>query len=77
MQVHIFRGPGRIFGFTDDATGGNLPKRFAPWVAFKSIELRQGEKVPGVDAYECLRDIETHGAHITDAHVNITEEAMR
>ena len=24
MLVHIFRGPGRVFGFTEDATGANL-----------------------------------------------------
>ena len=77
MQVHIFRGPGRIFGFTADATGGNLPQKYAPWTAFKSIELLKGEETPGVDASECLHDIETHGVHVTDAHIRITEEAVR
>ena len=28
MLVHIFRGPGRVFGFTEDATGANLPSQF-------------------------------------------------
>ena len=77
MQVHIFRGPGCVFGFTEDATGANLPSQFAPWSAFKSIELsRTGEPTPGVDTNECLGDIEKYGFHITDAHARITEAAI-
>ncbi|SMC27277.1 hypothetical protein SAMN02745857_02782 [Andreprevotia lacus DSM 23236] len=77
MQIHIFRGPGRIFGFTSHAAGENLPQKYAPWTAFKAIELRRGETTPGVDADECLDDIQTYGVHITDAHARITEEAIR
>lgn len=77
MQVHIFRGPGRVFGFTADATGGNLPQKHAPWTAFKSVELRKGQDTPGVNAGDCLADIEVHGVHVTDAHARITEEAIR
>ena len=77
MQVHIFRGPGRVFGFTTDETGGNLPPKHSPWAGFKTIELRKGERTPGVDADECLHDIDTHGVHITDAHIRVTEEAIR
>ena len=74
MRVHIFRGPGRVFGFTQDATAANLPSQFAPWTTFKSIDLnRDAEPTPGVDANECLEDIEKHGFHVTDAHVRITE----
>lgn len=77
MFVHIFRGPARVFGFTADATGANLPTQFAPWTAFKSIELnRGGEPVPGVDKDECLDDIEAHGFHITDAHMRITDRVI-
>jgi hypothetical protein len=77
MQVHIFRGPGRVFGCTQDPTGTNLPSHFAPWNAFKSIELqRDGEPTPGINAAECLDDIERYGFHITDAHVRITESAI-
>ena len=77
MQVHIFRGPGRVFGFTTQSSGANLPARHAPWVAFKTVELRSGERTPGVDTDDCLRDLETYGVHVTDAHVRITEEATR
>lgn len=77
MQVHIFRGPGRIFGFTAQPSGENLPRKYAPWSEFKTIELRKGEHTPGVDANECLSDIETYGVHVTDAHARITEDALR
>jgi hypothetical protein len=60
MTIHIFRGPGRVFGLTKDATGANLPSKFAPWTAFKSLELnREGPPTPGVNADECLTDIES------------------
>jgi hypothetical protein len=50
MLVHIFRGPGRVFGLTEDATGAHLPWKFSPWTAFKSIELsRNGEPRAGVN----------------------------
>jgi hypothetical protein len=77
MQVHIFRGPGRVFGFTEQPSGINLPQKYAPWTAFKTIQLQHGSHMPGVDTDECLRDIENYGVHVTDAHIRITEEAIR
>lgn len=77
MLIHIFRGPGRVFGFTRDAVGANLPSQFAPWNAFRSLELsRDGEPNASFDTDECLDDIEKHGFHITDAHVRITESVV-
>jgi hypothetical protein len=77
MLLHIFRGPGRVFGFTEDAMGANLPSQFSPWIAFKSIDLRRdGEPNPSVNTDECLDDIAKHGFHITDAHVRITESVV-
>ena len=77
MQIHLFRGPGRVFGATQDETGANLPPRFAPWTPFKTIELtRGGDPVPGIDATECLDDIEAHGFYITDAHKRITDQVL-
>ncbi len=73
MQVHIFRGPGRVFGFTADAEAGNLPAQFAPWTAFRSVEMIRGQATPGVNVDECLDDIARFGFHITDAHVRITD----
>lgn len=77
MQVHLFRGPDRIFGFSQDQSGTNLPQQFAPWTHFKTVEMREGESVPGVDVAECLQDLGTYGVHITDAHVRITEQAFQ
>lgn len=77
MQVHLFRGPGRVFGFTADASGANLPTQFAPWSPFKSVEMHQGEPMPGVEVDECLADMAAFGVHVTDAHVRITEQALR
>jgi len=77
MQVHAFRGTGRVFGFTEDAAGANLPSQFGPWGPFKVINLdRDGEPTPGVDARACLDDIDQHGFHLTEAHVRITETAI-
>ena len=76
MLIHIFRGPARIFGFTADATGANLPSKFAPWTSFKALELTKDGATPGVDANTCLDDIEKYGFHITDAHVRITDTTL-
>ncbi len=76
MQVHIFRGPDRIFAFTADATGANLPARYAPWTIFKVVEMRPGEPMPGVRVDECLQDLERFGLHVTDAHARITEQVL-
>ena len=76
MQVHIFRGEGRIFGFTGDSEGRNLPVKHGPWSAFKTLELVRGQQEPGVNVEECLDDMERHGLHVTDAHARITEQAI-
>jgi len=76
MQVHIFRGAGRVFGVTRDSAGANLPAQYGEWTPFKSLEMARGEPQPGVDVDECLDDIERFGFHLTDAHVRITEQAL-
>ena len=76
MLVHLFRGPGRIFGFSQDESGVNLPQKFSPWAHFKTVEMREGEPMPGVDVGECLQDLGTYGVHVTDAHVRITEQVV-
>ena len=76
MQVHIFRGPGRIFGFTGANDGSNLPAQYAPWTVFKTLEVARETSQAGFDVNECLDDIEKHGFHLTDAHVRITDQAL-
>lgn len=65
-----------MFGFTQAATGDNLPPKFAPWSPFKAIELKDGVPTPGGNTADCLEDIEKYGFHITDAHVRITESVV-
>ena len=74
MLIHIFRGPGRIFGCTRDSAGDNLPARFAPWTRFKTLEMTRGEALPGLNVDECLDDVQAFGFHVTDAHVRITHQ---
>jgi hypothetical protein len=76
MQAFIFRGPGRVFGVTADEGGTNLPTKFAPWSFFRPVKLSRDEVTPGLDANDCLNDIEKHGFHITDAHVRITDSVI-
>jgi hypothetical protein len=77
MQVHIFKGTGRVFACTESATGANLPAKYGPWAAFKTLDLNRGmEPVGGMNVTECLDDIEAHGFYITDAHVRITQNVV-
>jgi len=77
MQVHAFKGTARVFGFTEDATGSNLPPQYGPWSPFKTLDMsRGGEPQAGVRIDECLDDIEKHGIHITEAHVRITDRVI-
>ena len=76
MQVHIFRAEGRVFGFTQDNGGANLPAKYGAWAAFKTLDMIKGVPQPGVNVDECLDDIERYGFHITDAHVRITENSL-
>jgi hypothetical protein len=76
MQVHVFRGPGRIFAVTQRGDGESLPARYAPWTPLKTIDLTEGQAQPGLNVAECLDDIKQFGVHVTDAHVRITEQAL-
>ena len=75
MQVHTFRGTGRVFGFTEAVGEENLPGQYGPWTAFKSLDMHRDEPHAGVDVNTCLDDIEAHGFHLTDAHVRIAPPA--
>ncbi len=74
MQVHIFKGQGRVFGFTSEDVSEKLPSQYGPWTAFKSLHLERGQVNTNFDVNECLDDIEKYGFHLTDAHVRITEQ---
>jgi hypothetical protein len=53
MHVYIFRGTGRVFGFTENAAGTNLPEQFGPWASFKMVDMHREKPQPGVDTNEC------------------------
>jgi hypothetical protein len=76
MLVHVFRGTGRVFGVTEDATGTNLPSQYGPWTAFKTLDLNRDEPTLGLNTNECLDDIQKYGLHVTDSHVRITERVI-
>src|ERR1700724_2426039 len=71
-RVHVLRGQDRVFGFTLDEQGTNLPRQYGPWITFKTIELHHDEPYQGVDVSVCLDDISKHGFHLTAAHKRIT-----
>jgi hypothetical protein len=77
VVFHLFRGPGRVFAVTAAQDGSNLPPKYAPWQFFKTIDLERGKPTPGLEVEECLNDLEANGLHVTDAHVRITDEAMK
>ena len=74
--VNAFRGQDRVFGFTLDEQGANLPPQYGPWTHFKTIELYHDEPHQGVDASVCLDDIDRYGFHLTSAHQRITQLAV-
>jgi hypothetical protein len=76
MQVHVFRGTGRVFAVAETRNVTSLPECYAPWTPFKTIELVRGQVQPGIDVDDCLDDIAQYGIHVTDSHVRITEQAI-
>jgi hypothetical protein len=77
LLIHLFRGPGRIFGCIAADDAGNLPPDYGPWTRFKSLEMEEGRPQPGVDVDECIADVRKYGFHLTDAHVRITDQAVQ
>ena len=75
-RVHVFRSQDRVFGFSLDEQGTNLPQQYGPWTGFKTIELHHDEPYQGVDVTACLDDIRKHGFHLTAAHKHITHLAV-
>ncbi|HEY1212974.1 MAG TPA: hypothetical protein VGE93_05005 [Bryobacteraceae bacterium] len=77
MQVYVFRGKDRVFAFTGNETGANLPLQYGPWNRHKTLEMERGEEPrAAVNSDECLNDIQRYGFHITDAHVRVTDRVI-
>lgn len=80
MEVYAFRGgKERVFAFTPDRTGANLPAQLGPWSLFKTLEIQRGDEAPrgAFNVDECFDDMERYGFHITEAHVRITESVVQ
>ena len=67
-KVHVLRGQDRVFGFTLDRHGTNLPRQYGPWTTFKTIELHHDEPYQGVDVSVCLEDIRNENADLAAGH---------
>lgn len=77
MQVHIFKGKGRIYGFTEDATGANLPSQHGPWSQHKTLDMNRGETPRiAVNTDEALDDIEKQGFHVIRTEIVVTESGL-
>ena len=75
-RVHVLKSQDRVFGFTFDEQGTNLPRQYGPWTPFKTIELYHDEPYQGVDVDLCLDDLRKYGFHLTAAHKRITDLAV-
>ncbi len=64
----------KVYGFTADASGANLPDDQAPWIPVKSMEMLPGEPSRiGLDAHAVLMGIADNGYYVTAAEINISE----
>jgi NTE family protein len=75
-KVHVFTSRDRVFGFSLNEQGTNLPQQFGPWVSVSAIELYDDESHQGFDMTACLEDITQYGFHLTAAHKRITQLAI-
>ena len=73
MKVHVFQGPGDLFGLTTDGTGSNLPPQPQAWRLFKVIDVRPGSgPLIGADSDEILAGIKATGYFL--ANVSVSSE---
>lgn len=76
MLVYAFNSTQnpKVYGFTADATGANLPDQQGPWIPFKSLKMNVGEKGRiGVDTDAVLMGISDHGYYLTAAEVKFED----
>ena len=73
MRVDIFRGIGRVFGFTESGGEEKLPPQYGPWVAFKTLELVRDEAQP--DRRACPHH--PGGNRLTSVPVAMTTQLVR
>ena len=76
MKVYVFNSAKnlKVYGFTPDATGANLPAEQGPWKAFKSLDMNSGETPrSGVNSDAVLIGIHDRGYYLTAAEIKFEE----
>lgn len=74
VKVYVFRGRGGAFGFTQDASGSNLPSEPGPWKPFNELDMERGERPRiVVNTDEALDDIEKQGYHLQGVTIVLSE----
>ncbi|WP_137044683.1 hypothetical protein [Pseudolabrys sp. FHR47] len=72
MKVYVFNSTisSKVYGFTGDASGANLPTEQGPWKPFKSLEMNPGETARvGVNTDAVLMGIHDKGYYLTAAEI--------
>ncbi len=76
MKVYVFSGPKRVFGFTEDVDGANLPTQQGLWKSFGELDMNRGETPRiAVNTDEALDDIERQGYHLVQTKI-VTSETV-
>jgi|tagenome__1003787_1003787.scaffolds.fasta_scaffold20104194_2 hypothetical protein len=76
MLVYVFNSTQnpKLYGFTADATGANLPSENGPWILFKSLKMNAGEKGRiGVDTDAVLMGISDRGYYLSAAELKFED----
>lgn len=77
MKVYVFSAPKRVFGFTENVGGVNLPTQLGPWKAFTELDMNRGETPRiGVSTDEALDDLEKKGYHLVETKIVVTEKVV-
>ncbi len=75
MKVNIFKPKNKklVGGFTNDATGQNLPNQDWDWQYSHSVELEEDSPLIGANPKEILKDIEEQGYSIQQSKITTKE----
>lgn len=73
MELHIFQCSKNsgMFGFTEDATGANLPNDLCrEWIFFKTRTIEEGTPLMGGNPTDILNGVRNNGYHISFAGIS-------
>jgi hypothetical protein len=74
MKVYSFHSgkDNRIYGFTPDATGGNLPPTMKPWRKHGEHDVNPGDTRIGVSTDAILEGIKRDGFYLAAVEIKVT-----